>query len=200
MNDREHLPYITTSLGTRWYHSDPRPEDVHIEFIAHSLARLCRFTGHVLANMYSVAEHSVRVSYVCSPENQLWGLLHDASESLCADVSRPLKHIANMAEYRKHEKISQAAIMKHFGLPLEEPKEVKLIDTRLLATEYRDLMPKGDSIVGVEPYPDKIEPWSTKEAERIFLFRFYELTGQNTFYLQQFTEEMNKLSPAMFGQ
>ena len=73
LQSREHLPYITTSLGTRWYHSDPRPEDVHIEFIAHSLARLCRFAGHVNVPMYSVAEHSVRVS-ACLPDTvpNLW--------------------------------------------------------------------------------------------------------------------------------
>lgn len=196
LQSREHLPYITTSLGTRWYHSDPRPEDVHIEFIAHALARLCRFAGHVNVPMYSVAEHSVRVSYACPPEHQLWGLLHDCAESVCVDVPRPLKHIASMDVYRKYEKLSQAAMMKHFGLPLEEPKEVKLADTRLLATEYRDLMPMGDAIINAEPYPDKIEPWTTEEAERRFLVRYYELSGKKLmyFYLEQWIEEMVNLS------
>lgn len=180
---REHLPYIHTSLGTRWYHSAPLPEDVHIEFIAHSLARLCRFAGHINAVMYSVAEHSVRVSYLCSPENQLWALLHDASESVCVDVPRPLKYAKGMHIYKKYERMSQDAIMTHFGLPLEEPLEVKVADDRLLITEQRDLMPHGGDAgntqeerrVGIVPLPDKIRPWTTEQAEKAFLRRFYEL-------------------------
>lgn len=191
MSSREHLPYITTSLGTRWYHSAPLPEDVHIEFIAHALARLCRFAGHVNCNMYSVAEHSVRVSYACPPEHQLWGLLHDASESVCVDVPRPLKYADGMGMYKKYEKMTQAAIMEHFGLPKEEPEEVKLADMRLLATEYRDLMPQGDAIINAEAYPDKVEPWTTEQAERVFLMRFYELTSRNHFYLEQYITEMD---------
>jgi hypothetical protein len=103
-----------------------------------------------------------------------------------------------MDTYRKYEKASQAAMMKHFGLPLEEPKEVKLVDTRLLVTEYRDLMPHepGALLEGAEPYPEKIEPWTTEEAERRFLMRYYELSGKKLmyFYLEQWIEEMVNLS------
>jgi hypothetical protein len=133
--------------------------------------------------MYSVAEHSVRVSYLCSPENQLWALLHDASESVCVDVPRPLKYAKGMHIYKKYERMSQDAIMTHFGLPLEEPLEVKAADDRLLITEQRDLMPHGGDAgntqeerrVGIVPLPHKIRPWTTKQAEKEFLGRFYEL-------------------------
>lgn len=189
--NRETLPYIHTSMGTRWYHSAPLPSDVHIEFIAHALARLCRFAGHVNVSMYSVAEHSVRVSYVTRPPHQLWALLHDASESVCVDVPRPLKYAEGMSAYKRYEKLSQGAILTRFGLPLEEPEEVKEADDRLLVTEQRDLMPHdGDAgnmqkerLERAVPLPETIEPWPTEQAERVFLMRFYELTGQNKFYM-----------------
>lgn len=188
--NREHVPFIHTNLGTRWYHSCPLPTDVHIEFIAHALARLCRFAGHVNAIMYSVAEHSVRVSYLCKEEHQLWALLHDASESVCVDVPRPLKYAEGMSIYKRYEKLSQDAILEHFNLPLEEPVEVKTADDRLLVTEQRDLMLHGASagnvqkerLEGAVPLPWPIEPWSTEQAERNFLMRFYELSGVREFY------------------
>jgi hypothetical protein len=79
--------------------------------------------------------------------------------------------------------MSQDAIMTHFGLPLEEPLEVKVADDRLLITEQRDLMPHGGDAgntqeerrVGIVPLPDKIRPWTTEQAEKAFLRRFYEL-------------------------
>jgi uncharacterized protein len=188
--NRDQLPFIHTSLGTKWFHSCPLPEDVHIEFIAHSLARLCRFAGHVNCTMYSVAEHSVRVSYICPPEHQPWALLHDAAESVCVDVPRPLKYAEGMSAYKCYEKLSQGAIMEHFGLPKEGPAKVRLADDRLLVTEQRDLMPMGFSSgntqeerwANAEPLPEKIEPWSTEQAERTFLMRFYELFGTREFY------------------
>jgi hypothetical protein len=85
--------------------------------------------------------------------------------------------------YKKYERMSQDAIMTHFGLPLEEPLEVKAADDRLLITEQRDLMPHGGGAgntqeerrVGIVPLPEKIVPWTTERAEKIFLERFYEL-------------------------
>lgn len=182
-SNREHLPYIHTSMGTRWYHSWPRSTDVHIGFIAHALARLCRFAGHVNCTMYSVAEHSVRVSDICPPEYKLWALLHDAAESVCVDVPRPLKYADGMTAYKRYEKLSHGAIMKHFGLSPDQPVEVKRADDILLVTEQRDLMPHGFSSGNTQeerwanavPLSKKIVPWSTPKAERIFLERFYEL-------------------------
>jgi hypothetical protein len=39
-----------------------------------------------------VAEHSVRVSLLCRPDDALWGLLHDASEAFLTDVPAPPIH------------------------------------------------------------------------------------------------------------
>ena len=70
--DPSTFPYIRTYSGTKLCVSQPRPEQIHIEDIAHHLSLLCRFTGAV-NKFYSVAEHCVRVSYKCRPEDELEG-------------------------------------------------------------------------------------------------------------------------------
>ena len=90
--DREDLPYIQTFYGKKYRHMDPRPEDITIEDIARGLSHLCRFSGQI-KTFYSVAEHAVRVSYACDPEDALEGLHHDDSEAYCVDVPRPLSGV-----------------------------------------------------------------------------------------------------------
>lgn len=184
---RETLPYIHTYYGIKFRHTSPTPEDICIEDIAHALSRICRFTGHVAVPLYSVAEHSVRVSYACDPQDALWGLLHDASEAYCMDLSRPLKRAPGMESYRFYESQVSAAVREKFNLPGSEPPSVLRADLRYLATEKRDLfirdctwaVNKGEE---GEPYSEHIVAWDQAEAERRFLMRFYELTGVNKFY------------------
>lgn len=126
-----------------------------------------------------MAEHSVRVSWLCPPEYKLWGLLHDASEAYLADVARPVKRSEKFAEYRRLEEIVQACICRKFKLPMPEPECVKLADQRLLVTEKRDLMPpslyKWNSFgPPVEPLEGEIVPWYPRAAERTFLNYFEE--------------------------
>ena len=176
--------FIHTFSGKRWRVECPNPEDVDIVDIAHSLSLMCRFNGSV-RKFYSIAEHSVRVSQICSPENQLWGLLHDSGEFATEDMNRPLKYSPGMGVYRLYERKTQAAIMQHFGQPTEEPAEVKAADRRLLVTEQRDLMVKGEispgsfreSYAEILPLEETIIPWTSKKAEREFLARFRALTA-----------------------
>lgn len=186
---REELAYIHTFGGKRWKHADPQPDDVLLEDISHALSNLCRFTGHV-KQFYSIAEHSLRVSYLCPPEHQLWALLHDASEFAVGDMNRPLKYSPGMGVYKMYEMKAKTAIMEHFGLAQEQPLCVKLADDKMLVTEQRDLMwgitsagnVQKDRLHNVEPLAEKIVPMSPEQAERTFLMRFYEITGQNRFY------------------
>jgi hypothetical protein len=94
--------WIQTYSGRQFWPLDPRVEDVHLEDIAHALSNVCRYTGHV-REFYSVAEHSVHVSWSCEPEDALWGLLHDASEAYLADMARPVKQ--NMPVYVAAERL-----------------------------------------------------------------------------------------------
>jgi hypothetical protein len=82
-----------------------------------------------------------------------------------------------MGVYRLYERKTQAAVMQHFGLPAEEPAEVKAADRRLLVTEQRDLM-AGESYAEILPLEETIIPWTSQRAEREFLERYYCLTGE----------------------
>jgi len=167
---------IRTHLGEYFYPLDPRVEEIHIGDIAHALANLCRFTGHTRV-FYSVAEHSVRVSWAVSRQYALWGLLHDASEAYLVDVPRPLKRLPEFAEYRIAEQRLMRAICERFRLPPDEPAPVKFYDSVLLATEKRDLMPPStrNEEHANPPLEEKIEPWDPRGAKNAFLACFAEL-------------------------
>jgi len=185
--------YIRTFTGRKCWPCDPRPEDICIEDIAHALSLLCRFTGHV-REFYSVADHSLRVAELCSPENQLWGLLHDASEAYLADVARPVKRNAIFGAYYKTvEKGLMKAICEKFELPEVEPPEVKEWDNILLRTEQRDLMPVekdgplGDNDRwkdGVQPLNYKLIPRPWQETVDLFLEQFQHLTSKRQLRFQ----------------
>lgn len=101
----------TTGSGKPFWSMDPRPEDVRIEDIAAHLSRICRFGGALKDSVtlcedefphggagisakieiYSVAQHSVLVSYNVPPEYALEGLLHDAAEAYIGDMIKPIK-------------------------------------------------------------------------------------------------------------
>jgi 5'-deoxynucleotidase YfbR-like HD superfamily hydrolase len=133
---------------------------------------------------YSVAQHSVLVSYICDEADALWGLLHDATEAYLVDVPRPLKRSGKFDAYLEFEYKMQLAICKRFGLPEKEPSSVKKADAILLATEARDLMSplRTDWVQPVDPLPFKIEPLDPRQAKDLFMKRFFELTGMKGAY------------------
>jgi hypothetical protein len=181
--------WIQTFSGIAFWPLDPRPDEIHIEDIAHALAMQCRFTGHV-RRFYSVAEHSIHVSLLCDPSDALWGLLHDASEAYLVDVARPLKRLFMMDEYRAIERNLQAAIAQRFGLSPDQPESVGRADRVMASIEGRDLLPTVKPQyrdMHAERWRDWLpligscglvlsQPWSPEEAEARFLARFRQLT------------------------
>lgn len=171
-------PWIQTYSGRRFCPTNPNPDAIVIQDIAHSLSMQCRFSGHC-RKFYSVAQHCVLVSYLCDSADAFWGLLHDASEAYLVDLPRPLKHSGEFNAYKVFEARMQAAICKRFGLPEVEPISVKNADKLLLYTEARDLMGPlhADWQNEVDPLPFKIDPLSQQDAKNLFMKRFYELMG-----------------------
>lgn len=176
----------TYSIGQFWP-LDPRPDDLRIADIGHALAMMCRFTGHV-HQFYSVAEHSVRVSWLAEHLGEAigehaalilarWGLLHDASEAYLVDLARPVKRTPEMAPYRAAEDAIMACVAERYGLALPEPSLVKQADMVLCYTEARDLFPSvhPEWKWYADPLPEKIDPWTPQEAKDAFRTRFLAL-------------------------
>ena len=170
-------PYIQTYLGNKFYLFDPRPEDIHIEDIAHALSNVCRFAGHV-SSFYSVSQHSVLVSQNCNIP--LYGLLHDAAEAYVHDITRPLKYAKGMEVYSKIEKQIIEIIAQRFNLPLNfsHYPDIKQADILVLITEARDLMgdPSWTKEFPFPPLKQKIVPLSPKQAKKLFWNRWKELS------------------------
>lgn len=180
MTDIRKGNFMQTWSGRLYWPLDPRPEDIRIEDIAHSLAMQCRYGGHC-RSYYSVAEHSVLVSRIVPTELALIGLLHDATEAYLSDVIRPLKrHLTN---YKEIEEFNWRAIAERFDLPTMMPEAIHRADAALLHTEMLTLMKplpdqtRAEWLMGdIQPPADvKIECWGWKQARMEFMCRYEEL-------------------------
>lgn len=187
--DEMKTPWILTYTGYQFVYDFD--SIVTIEDVAHALARIVRFTGHV-KSWYSVAEHSLRVCELAMVLSEKetdeerariakWALLHDAAEAYIGDINAPLK-----AWLRRHTNALdelEARIMDRVRLQLDlagdEPAIVKQCDLILCATEARDLMP--DAHTGwlkslPEPLPRTILPMRIDHAENAFLTAYARLS------------------------
>ena len=114
--------------------------------------------------------------------------MHDAAEAYLLDVPRPLKRFMYFSvstgegvhSYKRYEARLQKVIFERFGLPgggtLSD--EIKEVDNRILATEYREFidvtLPPG--LKDVEPYEGfNFEEFEPGEAKVAFLDRAREL-------------------------
>ncbi len=168
-------------------HVDPldlKIEQIHLHDIAHSLSMQCRYNGHV-KDFYSVAEHSVLVSYMVPQEHALTALMHDATEAYLSDVTRPMKK--RFKEFITWETKAWVPISEYFGLPLVMPQEVIDADDSILYYESPYLIGehvrttwtlflKPRDVILPWPFGHRIKCLSPRSAETRFLERFYELT------------------------
>lgn len=86
-------PFLSMPGGRRFWPFDPKPEDVSMVDIAHSLSLTCRWGGRCSV-WYSVAQHSLHVMQLVKrtdPHLAWHALLHDAAEAYIGDVVSPLK-------------------------------------------------------------------------------------------------------------
>ena len=166
-------PFMQTYTGKTIKILDPDPDMICIQDIAHHLALINRYCGATLVP-YSVAQHSVLVSNLCSPEDALWGLMHDSAEAYVQDIQRPLKQLLGTAYSDIEDRFLQA-IANHFGLTYPMPSIIKTYDNIALLTERRDLMlDQGEDwgISGVSILPGKIVDKTWNEVEMDFVLTF----------------------------
>lgn len=174
------MTWINTLSGQHFSFTDTDPATINIEDIAAALSNICRFTGH-LPDFYSVAQHSVHVSYLVSPEYALEALLHDASEAYCNDISSPLK--AMLPDYRTVEHQVDQFIREKFGLPPGMSAQVKHADLIMLATERRDFdMDDGTPWPILEGIPCAnfiVSPLLPRQSRVLFLNRYNQLKASS---------------------
>jgi hypothetical protein len=166
----------TILLASGRYFDFTAPTPITINEVSHGLSNICRFTGHS-SEFYSVAQHSVLVSYLVPPKLAMWGLLHDAAEAVMGDMSSPLKKL--LPQYKELENRVEEVILRGFGLHGTKPPEIKHADLVALRTEQRDLMRKEGgmwiNLDGIEPVPSPIIPLKPLNAEVMFLSRYHYL-------------------------
>jgi len=171
-------PQIQTASGKYFDLLTPHPSTVNVYDIAAALSKICRFTGHC-NSFYSVAQHSVMVSFLVGPQLARWGLFHDAAEAYLGDVATPLKQL--LPDYKAIEERVEHVVWRKFGLEPPMPPQIKVADLIMLATEKRDLMPQVDGpawavLDGVAPMQARLYPWNPDFAEQMFIERASELT------------------------
>ena len=167
--------WVQTASGRNFYPTEPKEEDVYIEDIAHALSLMCRFGGHC-KTFYSVAEHSVRASWLVPFEHGLACLLHDAAEAYFADIVKPIKMEFPIFEEIENKILN--VIFKKYGLVLPFHESVTQADITMLFTEKRDLMTQSDpwqNPTNVGPLKGPIQPWDPDVAKSQYLLRFDEL-------------------------
>lgn len=175
-------PYMLGTFGEHVEFLAPALSPLYIRTISHNLARLARYTGCTRGRPYSVAQHSVIASEIVGQEFALEALMHDATEAYLNDISSPLKQL--LPDYKGIERRFDVAIRRRYHLPEVESRAVRWADLTMLATEYRDLMPRDHTaweiIRDVEPLPRRIRPWPYWYAQWRFERRFAALWPYTT--------------------
>lgn len=169
---------ILLQSGEFYSYTNPEKNIITIEDIALSLSNICRFGGQVKEH-YSVAQHSVYVSYAIEEQYAMDGLMHDAAEAFLGDIPTPFKNL--LSDYKIFETQHEADIFARFGLDYPMVDAVKVADKAVFCAEVRDMKPKHthwDGYCNIIPFEDKIIPWSNKVAYRMFLDRFFELLSK----------------------
>jgi 5'-deoxynucleotidase YfbR-like HD superfamily hydrolase len=187
--------YMHTSNGKKYWPMDPRPEEVHVEVVAHHLATRARYNGatqHPYFKsriLYSVAEHSVYVSWYVErvlgrPDLALEALMHDGSEAFNGDLIRPLKYDpAFRKPFSIVEEKNERAGAERFGLVYPWPEAIKIADEAVTAAEVDQIIvrdPSEEWSSGKLHDDSKVAPYQIEmllpyEAKVFFLDRFYEL-------------------------
>lgn len=147
--------WMQTYTGKIFDYEDLDEKNIDINDIIASLAKTCRFNGHI-TKFFSVLQHSLLVLEIYMQNlptedidiikrNSLQLLLHDAAEAYISDIPRPFKHFLSETKLKEAEISILSLIFKKYGVPLEEgDKEIiKIYDNSALMTEKALLFATG---------------------------------------------------------
>lgn len=141
--------------------------------IARGLSNTCRYGGQS-TRFYSVAEHSVLMSYAVPREHAYAALMHDSAEAFICDMPKPLKE--ELPDYKIVEERVERAFSYIFDIPYPLPDIIKQVDLQMLVIEKEDLLKNFDPwrwTVGIErPKGIELQFWSPEHAFARFLNRY----------------------------
>ena len=191
MAEKTHMihgqPVIAITTGQPFNFLDPDPDTIHLDDIAESLAKDCRYTGKTPGVFYSVAEHSVLVSYAVPDEYALMALMHDMAEAYTGDWTSPLKKLmdAHTDIHRIIDKRITTVAFKKFGIkPYSEDDLlapcVHEADGYIYLQERHQLChPRANDWWDFHGDPDPDYPtircYEWQMAKHLFIMRFNEL-------------------------
>jgi hypothetical protein len=176
--------YMHLFTGGKYYPMDPRPEEVDIRDIAHSLATKARYNGHTTFP-YPVGQHSrytalYRVEGFNAPVYRLERLLHDGSEAYNGDLIRPLKYDPDFrAPFGRVEALNEQAIALRFNLPYPMLPHHKIADEAVTAAEVEQIVKqRADVNFDGKLHDDRVvadiiikeEDWRSVESRFLKLF------------------------------
>jgi len=151
-----------------------------IEEIARALSKTCRFNGQLPGDFfYSVAEHSVLLSFLVPPEFAKHALLHDAGEAYIGDIIRPIKHAVGMRLDAIEHRVLEMILSKR-GMSTTLPDEVVSIDRWVAAVELETIWDAHRVARGNPPLRSMapglhLNCHDPAEAYALFLARYDEL-------------------------
>lgn len=135
--------WMQTATGRKFQPLNPHVDDLHIEDIASSLSKICRYNGHCL-EFYSVAEHCVLASREVPERLRLTMLMSDGQEAYLTDLIRPIKQM--LPGYAAAEERLAQIISVRFGTIYPLPDEVIRVDRAILTDERaQNMMPMNVS-------------------------------------------------------
>lgn len=189
MNPPDNKTWIIHRSG--WIDLADPSWNIQWEDIAHSLGRLCRWTGWV-RDHYSVAQHSVIGSEVFTSKRlQLLFLVHDVHETVTGDLNRAVRNILGQKYLDLAERIQSSFYSwSEIDPPTEEEKaEIDQVDNRSLVDEYQSQWdtPPVDIVenTGLEPLVlDCHQGWPAEQASAMWLARVQSLTSAGSSYFE----------------
>ena len=188
----EHAPYNELADGTRWYLEQP-PTKLGIGTVAFSLSQLARWGGQcklVDGFVYTVAQHSIKVSYLVE---SIAALMHDAHEIVVGDCCTPVKQYLRerTSAFKTLDVMCAQAMANIFRYEYPLDPEIKKADTLIGLIESFDLMPNnGKDLWWTVGPTDEIElarelyiarpelrpkAWSPEQSCELFVSRYLEL-------------------------
>lgn len=168
----------------RFWPEDPRPHDIRLIDIAHALAHIPRYNGH-LKEHYSVAQHCVIGSQYIDPKYAMFFLFHDAGEAYLGDLITPIKRLFRQFYEPVEERIMKAVASSfEFEINDETRVAVKKMDEQMLETEVRDIVPAG--LINHDPVEVPLDDpilhcWGSGLAKNEFIKRFTQLYGREAY-------------------